>query len=77
MRHTKAEPTLNVARTRELIEINGRTRRWLAEKCGISLNYLNLILVGERSPRRPIVKLLAQALDVSEDDLFTVTEEAS
>ncbi len=51
------------------LEKEGRTRKWLAAYCGISLGTLCRILAGLRQPSRPVRKLMAQALNVPEEEL--------
>lgn len=57
-------------RAKELLNKEGRTRKWLASQCGIDVNSLKSILAG-RKPSRPVIKLMAQALNCSESDLDT------
>ncbi len=64
-----ARQTIDAEKTKQLVLASGRTKKWLADKCGISVPYLNLILNDKRSPGRPLVKLLAIALDVDEEAL--------
>lgn len=53
-----------------LIEKEGRTRKWLAEYVGITQLSLNHYLSGRRIPGRPIIKLIAQALNTTEGYLL-------
>lgn len=53
---------------RELLVKLGRTKRWLAEQCGIELTSLNVCLQG-RAPGRPVLKLMALALETTEEFL--------
>lgn len=55
----------NHERAKELIAIRGRTRRWVAEQCGLEVKSLNNILRG-RKPGRPVLKLMARALETTE-----------
>jgi transcriptional regulator with XRE-family HTH domain len=59
----------NQSRAKELIEEKGRTRKWVAEQCRITVESLSQILNG-RTPSRPVVALMAQALDVDESELW-------
>jgi transcriptional regulator with XRE-family HTH domain len=69
----------NKETARELIKASGRTQVWYAKQMGISRNYLSQMLSGGRSPSRPIIKLLAQSLEVEEGvlDLGLQGQEAS
>lgn len=60
---------LDRERVRELIELEGRTQRWVAKQCGISDNYLSQILSGDRDPSLPVIKMLASVLKTDEDAL--------
>jgi transcriptional regulator with XRE-family HTH domain len=53
-------------RALQLIEEQGRTKRWIANFCGINLDSLNHYLAGRRNPPRSIVKLIAFALNTTE-----------
>jgi transcriptional regulator with XRE-family HTH domain len=70
---------INLVVVNKLIDEQGRTRRWIADKCGIQTPHLSLILNGERFPSRPVMKLLAHALGVSETAILVDegSEEAS
>lgn len=59
----------NPDRALKLIEKHGRTRKWLAEQCGIGYASLNYILNG-RKPGRPVLKLMANALGTDEAELM-------
>lgn len=59
----------------QMIEEQGRTKRWIARYCGLSLESLNHYLTGRRNPRLPILKLLAQALNVQESSLIIEDQE--
>lgn len=61
----------NPNRTKLLIEEKGYTRKWLASRCGITVSGFNNILRGTK-PSLPVLKLLAQALDTTVDDLLDV-----
>lgn len=60
--------------SRELVlsvmEEQGRTRKWLAQKCGIALNSLDQYLseAAARVPSLPVRKLMAIALECPELD---------
>lgn len=56
-------------KAKELLDVQGRTRRWLAEQCGIELQSLNHLLNGQRNPSRPVLLLMAQALETTVEEL--------
>lgn len=62
-------------RALELLEKEGRTKKWLAGYCGINLLSLNHYLSGRRVPARPIIKLIAQALNTTEEYLMGIGAE--
>jgi transcriptional regulator with XRE-family HTH domain len=68
---------LDVERLREVIEAQGRTRKWIAEQCGITPAYLTRILCGFRMPGKPLLKLLAQKLEIPEEELLEHKGKAS
>lgn len=57
-------------RALKLLEKEGRTRQWLAQYIGISRNALNHYLSGRRVPAHPVIKLMAQALNTTEEYLI-------
>ncbi len=57
---------LDVEALKQLLEEQGRTRKWFAREIGIELSSLNHILNGRRKPGLPVLKLMALTLDVSE-----------
>ena len=56
-------------RALELLDKQGRTRKWLAEQCGIEITSLNHLLIGSRVPSRPVLLLMARALECKVEDL--------
>ena len=60
----------NRQRVAQLIEQEGRTKKWLAGYCGINIDSLNHYLAGRRYPPRPVIKLIAQALNTHEEELM-------
>lgn len=61
----------------QLIEQEGRTKRWLSSYVGINLESLNHYLTGRRNPSRPVVKLIAQALNTEETILLGENQSSS
>jgi transcriptional regulator with XRE-family HTH domain len=64
----------NAEKVRQVLTERGHTRKWLASQCGIDVGTLHHILNG-RQPGRPVIKLLALALGVPEESLFTGAHE--
>lgn len=60
---------INVTRLKELKKSQGRETSWLAEQSRVSPFTMREILRGKRNPGKPALKLLADALGVSEDEL--------
>lgn len=56
-------------RAKQLIEDRGRTRKWVARQCGITVESLSQCLGGHRRPGRPVILLMAQALQCDPGDL--------
>lgn len=54
---------------RKRLEEEGRTTKWLAEQIGLDVKSLRNVLRG-RKPGLPVIKLMARALEVSEQDLL-------
>jgi transcriptional regulator with XRE-family HTH domain len=54
----------------KLLEKEGRTRKWLADKCGLKIGSLHAVMTGNRKPGPPVVKLMALALNTSEGFLL-------
>lgn len=52
------------------LENEGRTRAWVAKYCGMTPQSINNFLAGRRSPTKPILKLMAQALNTTESYLM-------
>lgn len=61
---------LDRERVRELIELEGRTQKWVAKQCGITDKYLSQILTGSRDPSLPVIKMLASVLKTDEGTLI-------
>lgn len=57
-------------RVRELRKSKGMTQQFLAEKCEISLPYINLLENNMRQPSLKIVLKIVSALDISIVDFF-------
>jgi hypothetical protein len=61
----------NFEHAQQLFEKSGRTTAWVAEKIGISIPYLNMVLNGTRTPSLPVIKLLASLIECREQDLLS------
>lgn len=59
----------NFERAKAIIEDRGRTRRWVAKRCGIEFSTLKAYLAGARSPSLPVLMHMAQALECELSDL--------
>ncbi len=60
----------NHERARQLQKRDGRTTEWLANFCGVdSVGVMRHYLSGRRKPKLPIIKLLAQAFNATEEEL--------
>lgn len=57
-------------RAQKQLEKEGRTKAWVAKFCGIEIIQLNHYLAGRRVPRRPVIKLIAMALNTTEEYLM-------
>lgn len=57
-------------RAKQLIKREGRTRDWLANECGVTVESLSHHLSGRRKPSLPVLLHMARALhcDASELD---------
>lgn len=63
----------NPKKAKQLIAQRGRTRVWLADQCGIGRGSLNNILRGSANPGLAVLKLMAQALETTEEELLGET----
>lgn len=57
-------------RARELRKAQGRTCTWLAQKCGVTPQYVTLLLAGKRTPSMAVLINLAAALETTVDELL-------
>jgi len=48
------------------IQLKGRTRKWIAERCETTTGYLGQILCGDKSPSGKLRKLMELALEEPE-----------
>lgn len=60
----------NPERAKELIELRGRTRKWVASMCGVRRMTFNHYLTGRRNPSKAVLYLMAQALETTIEDLW-------
>ena len=49
---------------KELRSRTGLTQRALAERCGVTTQYISLVEIGGRCPSRPVLILMQQISDV-------------
>lgn len=64
----------NYEKAQSLLDQEGRTREWLAKKCGVEIGSLHQILGGHRNPGRPVLILMAQALKTTVEELEPQTK---
>jgi len=53
----------------------GLTQEQLAEKAGVSADFISLIERGYRAPSFETIQMLAKALQVQESSFFTVSKQ--
>lgn len=68
------EVSINGKHLQELRKKNDFTQEALAEKTGLSDRYIRKLESGESQPGAKAVYLLSNALDVTMEELITVTE---
>lgn len=61
----------NAEALKEQLDRQGRTRKWLAQQCGITLGSLQQVFMG-RKPSRPVLKLMAIHLKCNEVEIDPV-----
>lgn len=64
----------NPSEFKKILIINGYSQSDFSKEVGITPNYLNLIVSGERSPSAKIAKQIADKLDVTFEDIFFIKE---
>ncbi len=75
---TEAEFYINLGKRLKLLrEKSHYTQEKLAEKCGISLDYLGKIEVNINKPGLKTLLKLSSALDISMSDLLNFDEQTS
>lgn len=57
-------------KAKALIKEKGRTRDWIASKCCVEPQTLNTYLSGSRQPSAAVLRLMSQALEVPESELW-------
>jgi len=62
-------------RLKELRMSKGLTQEQLAEKAGVSADFISLIERGYRAPSFETIQMLAKALQVQESSFFTVSKQ--
>ncbi|MDA3906930.1 MAG: helix-turn-helix transcriptional regulator [Bacteroidales bacterium] len=61
-------------RIKEVLEDQGRSQRWLAERLGKSYNMINSYAQNRHQPRLEILYEIAKMLDVDVKDLIISTK---
>jgi len=56
-------------RARQLLDREGRTRKWIAPRCGLTVDSLSQCLGGHRSPGKAALILMAQLLRCDPNEL--------
>lgn len=62
---------------KKLKDDQGRQTKWLADRCGVESNTIALYLAGTRNPSKAVVRLMAMAFEVPEDQLWFEQKQAS
>lgn len=57
-------------RIKEVLEDQGRSQRWLADKLGKSYNMVNAYVQNRQQPRLEVLYEIAELLDVSPKELL-------
>ncbi len=61
----------NGEKLRDIIEREGRTRKWVADQCGVQARTLIFYINGRQKPSKPVSKLLALALNCDEQEFYS------
>lgn len=61
-------------RIKEVIEAQGRSQRWLADKLGKSYNMVNSYAQNRQQPRLEVLYEIAKILDVDVSELLIPTK---
>ena len=62
-------------RIKEVLEEQGRSQRWLADKLGKSYNMVNSYVQNKQQPRLEILMEIANLIDVDVKDLIVSNKE--
>lgn len=62
--------SFNVKRFRSIVEERGLKHNWIAERAGITRQFLQLIISGERNPSDDTLKAIAKAINVRHKELI-------
>lgn len=65
----------NTGKAKILVESSRLKRAAIADECGVEVTTLTHYLNGHAVPGRPVVKLLAQTLEVPETELWLDNED--
>lgn len=57
--------------------IIGKTQKWLAEQCGVSKQYISLIIYGKSKPSAEITQKIAEVFDMDVQKLRELVLKAS
>lgn len=53
-----------------ILNKTGKSQKWLAEQCGVTLGMINHIVTGYSLPSLPVAIKLARALNSTVEDIF-------
>lgn len=62
-------------RIKEVLEDQGRSQKWLAEKLGKSYNMVNAYVQNRQQPRLEILMSIAEILDIDVKELIISNKE--
>ena len=53
-----------------ILNKTGKSQKWLADQCGVTIGMINHIVTGYSLPSLPVAIKLARALNSTVDDIF-------
>ncbi len=65
----------NGLRAKAIQEAEGRSNKWLADRCGISHGSLRNAFAGQYDPSDKVIELMAEALGVEVEELVDPSED--
>ncbi len=61
---------MNTALIKRRLRELGMKQAEFAARCGVSKEFMNLVIQGHKMPGIPVLRLMAQTLDVTSDELI-------